>query len=270
MAIEFVLAHPERVHTLVLAATHCGVSTSSTRPGTPCPRASLGGRSTRPASPTSRTRRRGPPHRSRQPRHPQGGRRQWEAMQAFDAHDRLPAIEVPTLVLHGTEDRMVASENAELIALASRAPSSCSSTARGTCTTPSAPRKPTTRCSTSSAGIADEWRPGARGARDRRAASRGPSGQGLRDGRCAPRTNSPRPVGPSSTTSTVSGTSIRWWTPVRRAPSGRQTCRRCSMRRRRRERALGRRGPGPTMSRDRSRRSGSTKGDVACATWSPT
>ena len=41
-------------------------------------------------------------------------------MQAFDAHDRLPAIEVPTLVLHGTEDRMVASENAEL--LASRIP----------------------------------------------------------------------------------------------------------------------------------------------------
>ena len=40
-----------------------------------------------------------------QPKHPEGGRRQWEAMQEFDSFDRLPELRVPTLVLHGTEDR---------------------------------------------------------------------------------------------------------------------------------------------------------------------
>ena len=172
MAIELVLAHPERVHTLVLAATHCGVSTSSTRPGTPCPRASLGGRSTRPASPTSipntspRTSASG-----RQPRHPQGGRRQWEAMQAFDAHDRLPAIEVPTLVLHGTEDRMVASENAELIA--SRIPGAELVLLHG-----AGHLYHSERAEEADDAVLDFvrrhrrwWRPGARGARDRGAAA---------------------------------------------------------------------------------------------------
>jgi pimeloyl-ACP methyl ester carboxylesterase len=55
-----------------------------------------------------------------QPRHPQGGRRQWEAMQAFDAYDRLPSIAAPTLVVHGTQDRVVAPGNARV--LASRIP----------------------------------------------------------------------------------------------------------------------------------------------------
>ena len=53
---------------------------------------------------------------SQQPRHPVGARRQWEAMQAFDSYDRLPKIEAPTLVLHGTADRLVAPANAELLA----------------------------------------------------------------------------------------------------------------------------------------------------------
>ena len=143
--------------------------------------------------------------------------------------------------------------------LASRAPSSCSSTARGTCTTPSAPRKPTTRCSTSSAGIADggDPAPEVRAIAERRAAAQR-TRTSRRPMRCA--TNSPRPVGPSSTTSTVSGTSIRGGPrstaralraadvpSVLDAPSTDD------------ERALGRRGAGPTMSRDRSRRSGSTR-----------
>jgi pimeloyl-ACP methyl ester carboxylesterase len=51
-----------------------------------------------------------------QPKHPEGGRRQWEAMQAFDSFDRLPGLRVPTLVLHGTEDVAVSPENAEILA----------------------------------------------------------------------------------------------------------------------------------------------------------
>jgi pimeloyl-ACP methyl ester carboxylesterase len=37
-------------------------------------------------------------------------------MQRWDAFDRLPQIAVPTLVLHGTEDEVIAPGNAELLA----------------------------------------------------------------------------------------------------------------------------------------------------------
>jgi pimeloyl-ACP methyl ester carboxylesterase len=50
------------------------------------------------------------------PAHPAGQRRQWEAVQGWDAFDRLPSLDVPTLVLHGTEDRLVAPANAEIVA----------------------------------------------------------------------------------------------------------------------------------------------------------
>jgi pimeloyl-ACP methyl ester carboxylesterase len=50
------------------------------------------------------------------PEHPVGGQRQWEAMIGWDAYDRLPGIGVPTLVLHGTEDRVIAPANAEVLA----------------------------------------------------------------------------------------------------------------------------------------------------------
>ena len=43
-------------------------------------------------------------------------RRQWEAMQGFDSFDRLGEIRQPTLVLHGTEDRLVPVANAHLLA----------------------------------------------------------------------------------------------------------------------------------------------------------
>jgi 3-oxoadipate enol-lactonase len=42
--------------------------------------------------------------------------RQWEASRDFDPYDRLPEIRVPTLVLHGTEDRLVHPDNARLLA----------------------------------------------------------------------------------------------------------------------------------------------------------
>jgi pimeloyl-ACP methyl ester carboxylesterase len=50
------------------------------------------------------------------PDHPEGARRQWEAMAGWDAYDRLPGISAPTLVVHGTEDRMIAPANAEILA----------------------------------------------------------------------------------------------------------------------------------------------------------
>ncbi len=46
--------------------------------------------------------------------------RQWEAIKAFDAYDRLPGITAPTLSLGGEDDRLVPPANAEI--LASRIP----------------------------------------------------------------------------------------------------------------------------------------------------
>jgi pimeloyl-ACP methyl ester carboxylesterase len=51
-----------------------------------------------------------------EPKHPEGGRRQWEAMQRFDSFERLPSLRVPTLVLHGTEDLAVSPDNAKILA----------------------------------------------------------------------------------------------------------------------------------------------------------
>ncbi|MEX0991584.1 MAG: alpha/beta fold hydrolase [Actinomycetota bacterium] len=50
------------------------------------------------------------------PQQPHAARRQWEAMQTFDASERLGAIAAPTLVLHGTVDRVIGVENALLLA----------------------------------------------------------------------------------------------------------------------------------------------------------
>ena len=48
--------------------------------------------------------------------HKSGERRQWEAMQGWDAFERLDQVSVPTLVLHGTEDRLIAPQNARILA----------------------------------------------------------------------------------------------------------------------------------------------------------
>ena len=55
-----------------------------------------------------------------QPQDPQGQRRQWEAIQAWDPFDRLPRIRLPTLILHGSQDGVIDVENARV--LASRIP----------------------------------------------------------------------------------------------------------------------------------------------------
>ncbi len=117
VAQELALAHPGRVRSLVLACTHAGgehvVRSDATVP------------KDRPylALYSPRFAEEHPDHvaedlrvGSENPQRAHAGRRQWEAVQGFDAYDRLPEIRIPTLVLHGTEDRMVAPENARILA----------------------------------------------------------------------------------------------------------------------------------------------------------
>jgi pimeloyl-ACP methyl ester carboxylesterase len=53
---------------------------------------------------------------SQNPQPPNAGRRQWEAMHAWEAWDRLGEVRVPTLVLHGTDDALIDVENARRMA----------------------------------------------------------------------------------------------------------------------------------------------------------
>jgi pimeloyl-ACP methyl ester carboxylesterase len=43
-------------------------------------------------------------------------RRQRQAVEGWNAWDRLPEIAVPVLVLHGTDDRVISAENARRMA----------------------------------------------------------------------------------------------------------------------------------------------------------
>jgi 3-oxoadipate enol-lactonase len=121
VAQELALVHPDRVLTLVLACTQArGSSPVRSRAEVPMDQPWQGLYSVAFAQAH-------PDHVAEdlrvagaQPEHPEGGRRQWDAIQGFDAYDRLPEITAPTLVLHGTEDRMVDPENARI--LASRIP----------------------------------------------------------------------------------------------------------------------------------------------------
>lgn len=117
VAQEVAIWHPDRVITLVLAATHCGGSHVVESARDPVPKGEPWRALYAPGFPDTH-----PEHvaedlriGSEQPRHIDGPRRQWEAMQGFDTFDRLPRIAVPTLVLHGTQDRMVAPGNAEVL-----------------------------------------------------------------------------------------------------------------------------------------------------------
>ena len=118
VAQETALTRPERVRTLVLGCTHVGSSHAVRGKGSKAPKSEPWRAMYSPGFPD-----RHPEHVAEdlrigaaQPKHPEGGRRQWEAMQGFDSFDRLPSLRQPTLVLHGTEDQAIAVENANLLA----------------------------------------------------------------------------------------------------------------------------------------------------------
>jgi pimeloyl-ACP methyl ester carboxylesterase len=119
VGIEMALVEPQRIRSLVLGASHAGR------------------RRAIPVGPSGRVpkvkpylalysegfAREHPDHiaedilvGSQNPQPLHASRRQWEAVDGWDAWDRLPEIRVPTLVLHGTEDRLVSAENARRMA----------------------------------------------------------------------------------------------------------------------------------------------------------
>lgn len=117
VALELALTGPERVRSLILAATHPGARhaiPSAGRAPKDRPWLQLYSPSFAAAHPehVEEDLRAG----RAQPQHPEGRRRQWEAMRAWDAFDRLPGVRVPTLVLHGADDRMIDVGNARLLA----------------------------------------------------------------------------------------------------------------------------------------------------------
>ena len=118
VAQELALAHPERVRTLILACTHAGPAHAIPVEDRTVPKGEAWRSLYAPGFPEAH-----PDHVAEdlrvgaaQPPHPVGGRRQWEAMQAFDSFQRLPSLAMPVLVLHGAEDRTVAPANAALLA----------------------------------------------------------------------------------------------------------------------------------------------------------
>jgi pimeloyl-ACP methyl ester carboxylesterase len=121
VAQELALAHPSRVCSLVLACTHAGGS-HIVRSRATVPKGEPWLHLYSPAFAETH-----PEHvaedlrvGSQRPQRPHAGRRQWEAVQGFDAYDRLSQIATPTLVLHGTDDLLIDPENARV--LASRIP----------------------------------------------------------------------------------------------------------------------------------------------------
>ncbi len=117
VALELGLTHPGRARTLVLACTHAGPRHAIPSAGrAPKDRPWL--QLYAPAFAAAH-----PEHVAEdlrvgraQPQHPEGRRRQWEAMQAWDAFDRLPELAVPALILHGAEDMVIDPANARVLA----------------------------------------------------------------------------------------------------------------------------------------------------------
>jgi len=118
VALETALTHPARLRTLILAATHAGSSHAVPVHDREVPKGEPWRSLYAPGFPDTH-----PDHvrddlatAAGGVQHTSGERRQWEAMQGWDAFERLGEVTVPTLVLHGTEDRLVAPDNARLLA----------------------------------------------------------------------------------------------------------------------------------------------------------
>lgn len=121
VALAVGLWRPERVRSLVLAATHAGAGRASPVGGersVPKDRPYL-------ALYSEEFARAHPDHvaedlavGARNPQRPDAGRRQWEAVRDWDVWDELARLSPPTMILHGSEDRMVSVENARRMAAA--------------------------------------------------------------------------------------------------------------------------------------------------------
>jgi pimeloyl-ACP methyl ester carboxylesterase len=118
VAQELAFTAPERVRTLILACTDMGERTTIRPEGANAPKHepwralySAGFPEAHPEHVAEDLR-----IGAAQPGHPIGRRRQWEAVQPFDTYDRLPGLRIPTLVLHGTEDRVIPVENGRRLA----------------------------------------------------------------------------------------------------------------------------------------------------------
>jgi 3-oxoadipate enol-lactonase len=119
VAIEMALQEPRRVRSLVVGASHAGRRRAT--PVGPSGRVSKD----KPylALYAEGFAREHPDHiaedimvGSQNPQPLHASRRQWEAVEGWEAWDRLSSLAVPTLVLHGTDDRLVSAENARRIA----------------------------------------------------------------------------------------------------------------------------------------------------------
>ena len=119
VALEVALTRPHRVRSLILAATNAGRARAS-RVAAPDPVPkdqpflslySEGFVREHPELVEEHARR-----RAERPRSLAAGRVQWRALRGWDVWDRLGEITCPTLVLHGTGDRLTSVRNAERMA----------------------------------------------------------------------------------------------------------------------------------------------------------
>ena len=127
IAQEFALQYPERVRSLVLACTACGgphatqadpevIQVLLYRQGTPAERAEAVVPFIYDAG-TARARiDEDLAILSRNYATPEGYMGQLQGIMAWEAYTRLPQIRIPTLAVHGTNDRLVPAANSELIA----------------------------------------------------------------------------------------------------------------------------------------------------------
>jgi 3-oxoadipate enol-lactonase len=117
VAQELGLTHPDRVRSLVLACTHAGLIhavrvTAKVPKDRPWLALYSPGFAAEHPDHVADDLRVG----QQNPQPPHAARRQREAVLEFDAYDRLPEVRAPTLVLHGTEDRMIHPDNARILA----------------------------------------------------------------------------------------------------------------------------------------------------------